>query len=415
MPSRKRSVENTLALSHSASANVVGLDSAMTSLALSDVSLVQHLIKTTSDTLTLSQAVSHNGLTYLYSYNNLAFTHNVASDGVKRATASNTLGLTQLADVQLNVRFLGDVLTLTHTVTGAVPKPVSTSNNLDVNDSNFDPDDLIGVDPNDPDAIAEALKEIGLRHAVGVRKSITVSSIQSYISLAQDAGQGPHLTPSNHIHLSHVAEVILHEDVLSRIYFNHEAVGHNVYWAEQTLDLTHSVLHTGILNRTVSTALSLNSVVSYLDIDFCGYTPGVGDGDVVFPAEPTLVRRASTVLTWPYASPTLTLSLRNPTFDNIEQFEFRRINRRSKGGTLDLFRDETWPKAKRLIYSFTELKDTQRAELLTFLIQSIGQEIGILDFESRQWKGVLLTPSNAISEPRSGGFSFSLDFEGELV
>ena len=91
------------------------------------------------------------------------------------------------------------------------------------------------------------------------------------------------------------------------------------------------------------------------------------------------------------------------------------MNRRTKGGWLDLFRDESWPKSQRLIYSFNELKDTQRADLLTFLIRSIGQQVGILDFESRQWQGVILTPSNAISEPRSGGFSFSLDFEGELV
>lgn len=419
MPSRKRSAENTLNLTHSAVANVVGLDSAQSALALTHAAEVQHLIKTSGNILNLQHSVEHDAILSIFAQNVLLLTQTVDPDGTKQRTVSNNLNLTQSVTTQLKTESLTNQLNLTHSVTGAVPKSASASNNLTINSDNFNIDDLLGVDPNDAEAIDAALANIGLRHTVTARLSIVTRDVISYLDLSQEVGQGIFVSASNHLGLSHEARVVLHEQVTSYLYLSHLAIGHNVKWAESVLDLTHSLLHTAVRSKSASNTLDLSSSVSQIIANFCGYSPGIGAGSFTYPAPsivaPILVRRTSTILTWPYAAPTLTLELRNPNFDNVEQFEFRRINRRTKGGGLDLFRDETWPKAKRLIYSFSELKETQRNDLLTFLIRSIGQEIGILDFESRQWRGVILTPSAAIAEPRSGGFGFSLDFEGELV
>ena len=53
--------------------------------------------------------------------------------------------------------------------------------------------------------------------------------------------------------------------------------------------------------------------------------------------------------------------------------------------------------------------------MFNFLENSLGLEIGLLDFESRQWKGFILTPSSALAEAKQNGFTMSLEFEGELV
>lgn len=419
MPSRKRKVENTLNLTHSAVANVVGLDSAQSTIALTNLAEVQHLIKVTGNILNLTQSVTHDLILSLTALNILQLTQEADPDGTKQRAVNSNLVFNQEVTTQLKTNSVSNTLSLTHFVSGAVPKLASASNNLTVNSDNFDPDDLIGVDPNDPEAIDAILAGIGLRHTATARLSIIARGVTSHLDLSQEAGQGIFVTASNHLSLSHAARTVLHELLISNLRLSHSAIGDNVKWAEDILALTQSLLLTGVRSRSASSILDLNSSVSQIISNFCGYSPGIGAGSFTYPAPsivaPTLIRRTSTVLTWPYAAPTVTLTLRNPNFDNVEQFEFRRINRRTKGGDLDLFRDETWPKVKRLIYSFSELKETQRNELFTFLIRSIGQEIGILDFESRQWRGIILTPSSAVAEPRSGGFGFSLDFEGELA
>ena len=327
------------ALSHSAVANVVGLDSVSDTLTLLDTAEVQHFIKTTSNTLSFQHAVDRNNIFSLSASNVLALGQNCNESGTKSANSNSTLSLLQFVQVQLTVLDCVTTLELTHSVTNANPKFASASSNLsvvidnlqptgfDLDDnldpepSDFDPQSLINVDLNDPDTVDDIIEDTGLRHSVVVRISIADRSLISYLNLSQDAGQGPHLEASNHIGLSQIAESILHRDVISLLRFSHSAVGHNVHWAEQTIDFTHVAVGSGVVNRSLTSVLALNSSVSFLIVDICNYTPGIGAGSFTYPAPsttpPTLTPRSTTVLTWPYAAPTLTLSLRNPNFDNV--------------------------------------------------------------------------------------------------
>jgi hypothetical protein len=153
-----------------------------------------------------------------------------------------------------------------------------------------------------------------------------------------------------------------------------------------------------------------------MSLKTCTYTPFVGTGS--FPTTPpTVVRRSTILFTYPYVTPTWSLELRMPNFDTTEQFENRKINRRSRGGTLQIFRDAIWPVAERLILAFDHLSQENVTDLFEFIKISLGKEIGYLDFESRQRKGIIITPSMQVNEPvRSPcNFSVSLEFEGTLV
>jgi hypothetical protein len=52
--------------------------------------------------------------------------------------------------------------------------------------------------------------------------------------------------------------------------------------------------------------------------------------------------------------------------------------------------------------------------LLTFIGDHLGKEIGLIDWEHRFWKGVIMTPDEPIIEDSFDSFTASFEFQGEL-
>jgi hypothetical protein len=410
---------NVLQPTDTAWPNAVRRVSASSTLNLQSLTVVDHKIKLTFSFLEIIDQADSNNILYLNATNQLQLTHSASRKGTLLNKISAALSLSGVAYSKLHYRRITSQLQLNHvaTLTGQ-PHVVEANNNLAGGWEELDPDDVLGVNPWDPEAVAALLNGVGLRHSLSVKKRISLR-VKNYLSFSQSALQGPSASATNHLHLGQNIRVVEYEKVTSYLRFQQAALCYTVEAAENTLNLTQELVVDGEIPRTASNILNLKSVVSYITINFCDYSPGIGEGNFTYVPPsiiaPTLTRRETTVLTWPYQSPILTVTLRNPEFDNVEQFEFRRINRRTRGGTLDLYRDESWPKVKRLIMSFTYLNEEQRVSLFNFLIRSLGTEIGLLDFESRQWRGILLTPTSAISQPKRFGHNFSLEFEGELV
>lgn len=131
---------------------------------------------------------------------------------------------------------------------------------------------------------------------------------------------------------------------------------------------------------------------------------------------PTLTPSHSVVLSYPFMSPTATVTLRAPQFGNRESVSNNRIHRESRGGTLIIYSDTQWPKIKRLRMEFTVLTEAQAQDYLSFRATSLGQIIRLVDHESRTWQGVLIeTDTPIVRNLRACGVSASLTFEGELV
>lgn len=413
---------SNLALTQTAWPNVVRGLSASNVLNLTDATDTQQKMELVPSTLTLTDEATTQNVLYLYAFNIFNLMQSAERQGTLNINVENQLNLTYNAHSALHVEFIEHQLDLQQFIDVAKPIRASASNNLLGGWEEIDPDLVIATDPYDTEAVAALFDNIGLRQEVSLEGSVHNVSAINYLSLSQQAARTEYASASTQVQLLQSVRLVEYEKIISYLYLQHEAICHKVQDIESILELDHTVVVDGDFPRVASNQLDLRSVVSYVLVDFCNYSPGVGAGsfDYTPPSviSPTLVRRSTTVFTWPYTAPVLTLELRNPDFDNVEQFEFRRINRRTRGGTLDLYRDENWPKVQRLIYSFSWLCEEplkQRSDLFEFLERSIGQKIGVLDFESRQWRGVILTPSNAISEPRLNGFSVSLEFEGELV
>jgi hypothetical protein len=192
--------------------------------------------------------------------------------------------------------------------------------------------------------------------------------------------------------------------------------------SSDNLNLQSIADYDAILNRSVSDALGLHQSVTYYLGGDCitkQYTPFIGSStDTEFtPPDltPPTLSDATLTLTYPYVSPTNTLVLRNPSFGNRDRLAFNRINRETRGGTLVVFADPIWPKSQTLQLTVDVLSDAQVENLLTFLAQSLGKEIGLLDHEGRQWRGIITTPDTSIAHAAMQDRTVTFDFEGELA
>lgn len=151
----------------------------------------------------------------------------------------------------------------------------------------------------------------------------------------------------------------------------------------------------------------------------CEYSPQINPGSVLTAipdTAPTLTPRSTTVLTFPFVSPTTTLTLRNPELGNQDTYQMRRIVNKTRGNTVRWLREQDWPKGVVRRMVFRGISRTLADQFRTFVYVSAGKLIGLLDYESIQWSGLITNPSEPIvEESRDCGYTFTISFEGSKV
>lgn len=193
---------------------------------------------------------------------------------------------------------------------------------------------------------------------------------------------------------------------------------------ETELELVGDIVdYNGILGRSVASPLDIDHGVAFFierDEFLCQYAPFIGangDGGETTPpsATPPTLGTATLTLTWPFMTPTTTLVLRNPEFGDTHDFAFSRIVRETRGGSLEVFADPDWSKTQVLNLTVEGLTEDETNDFLDFLGDSLGQEIGLLDWYNRQWRGIITTPDAEVTDAGNCRKSITFEFEGELV
>lgn len=168
---------------------------------------------------------------------------------------------------------------------------------------------------------------------------------------------------------------------------------------------------------TLSDAVGFILISPNMDEVLCNYAPFVGGG--IMPATldgPDPGITDTFALIFPASgSPTDTVVLRAPDLGNKDRLGFDRINRETRGGTLVVFADPDWPKMQTLALNFSALCPEDAAELLRFMLEHIGEEIKLTDWEQRAWRGLIMTPDEPVIQDGKHSFSASFEFEGELI
>ena len=108
------------------------------------------------------------------------------------------------------------------------------------------------------------------------------------------------------------------------------------------------------------------------------------------------------------------VALKTPNLGNKDRLSFQRVIHEARGGTLIVYADPIWPKTQTLALTFTGLLRVEAQELLTFIDDHLGLEIGLIDWEHRYWRGVVTKPDEPVIADKFDYFTVNFEFEGEL-
>jgi hypothetical protein len=268
----------------------------------------------------------------------------------------------------------------------------------------------------------------GLQDSASTARPLT-ATVQQSIPLAQSASAV--LVRPNAVSVS--AESIL--DLLGRIRLNPTGEAGNWLTLGQsaavdkcklvktTLSLADEAAVLVSVGREAASALGLSQAATYSIVSrgvLDQYHPFVGEGSGPTPPAVTIGPPEHVALPFQLFYPaegivTDSVVLRAPNLGNKDRLSFNRILRETRGGTLIVFADPIWPKIQTLVLTFSGLRSVQAQRLLAFLETHLGEEIGLLDWEGRAWKGIITTPTDPVVQDGKDSFSASMEFEGELV
>ncbi len=106
---------------------------------------------------------------------------------------------------------------------------------------------------------------------------------------------------------------------------------------------------------------------------------------------------------------------RRPNLGNTNDIAFQRINRRTRGGDITIFRDTDWPKTETLALKFTLTKEADLRRFLNFIQLTIGQIIQYVDHNGDTWQGVIQNPDAEGVQTGRSTYEIGIIFEGDKV
>jgi len=336
-----------------------------------------------------------------------------------------------LQSSSLFIEVVTDTLSLIQTEVDAGPRPASANNSVSFTHSEID----AGPRPASVNSIISFIdteidrgpRPDSAHHSLGITDSYTIHqstinlSVTNTLIFAHHGGRVYNISANNTlVFIPMGARITTANNVLTFVELISAGKSEDI---ENTIVLIQTVITQSTLNKLVVDSLLLTHSGTYqLEGSSCiqhNYTPFVGFSTDIETTPPDVVAptlsAAIMTLTYPYVSPTTTLVLRNPQFSNKDTLNFNRVNRQTRGGTLIVYANSIWPKIQTLQVEVRWLKPTQLENYLTFLGLSLGKEIGLLDHENRQWRGIITKPDTPVSNPENKDLTISFEFEGELV
>jgi hypothetical protein len=289
------------------------------------------------------------------------------------------------------------------------------------------PDEIPSI--SDPDFIpkmAAAIAAHSLRDEIVIRRSITNLSPTSLLSFATAGSrQVGDLSVESHIQLSQLARTVSTGDASSQLSLSQSVLVLPSTSIRQTLHFTDSVHVNWAFARSVSSHLDFREALDQYNGSLAQQPPvprgdniraGSADARQVSPNPVTLTRAREVIFTYPYDVPDLTVVLRPPLLVDREALNYRRVARNVRGGKFEIFRRNIWPKWNRHQMTFTAMSEDQRHQVFSLLHRSLGKDVGFLDHEGRQWRGIITTPAALMKETgRQCKNEITIEFQGELV
>lgn len=307
-----------------------------------------------------------------------------------RKPAGNVITLTQLVEVS-GSRLVNHALGLTQTVNVQYPYRLSVSSFLGLTSRTSTPWRFWIED------------EMVLRHFIGIPLPTQ------------------HL--SHTINLTHDSPIGMCWDVIT---LNQSAQFSFAYEASNTMNLTDQVDVQGLWVRSVAHPSIVGHALTWYEESKCGmkqYAPFQGENtipSVFVPPRDTLQDPQGDTSNFSLYTPYLGVAtskvvLRKPELDNRDRNAYTRINEETRGGRLVVYSDPMWPHVRTLAVTIVGLSESDVDAMHDFMESTLGQEIGLTDWEGRLWKGIITNPNEAATQDGRDRWTVTFEFEGELL
>lgn len=352
-----------------------------------------------NDTLTISETVTNNLLYSRIVNDTISLSEPLVVNKSNYLVLNDTLVLNENVVATNNLQVVTDTITLNDAATVFVSHNEAITDTISLNETT-----AVGLETNKTATDTINLVETVLLNSV--RQQIVSDTINLNENVAlKRAIAVPTVTDT--ITIQEHVSTIPQQDVVDTILFTETVTFIVSKHAQDTLVLTEAVIAAGTYNRSVTDTLSLGEsligkVFKYCNADF-NPSPGLGI-------------RNQTTFSYPYTSPTIIVNLRNPNFDNVHRQDMNSVVRRTRGGKQVNFREATWLKFDYLQLQFEGLSRAQADSLIELLEVSAADELKLIDWENRTWKGFIISDPNEVIEGIDDGchYTASLKFEGVL-
>lgn len=119
---------------------------------------------------------------------------------------------------------------------------------------------------------------------------------------------------------------------------------------------------------------------------------------------------------YPFAAPTIGITLPNPEFGNTSTTDIQVSVRHSRNG--DRYAYRRTPSYETLKLDFKGIKESLVADIKFFFKMSAASEVKFIDHKGTKWKGIITSNCELVNDGRDGCgdiFNMSVTFEGEQV
>lgn len=379
-------------------------------------------VKTVRSVLSLTQEATQGILT-LTATNALELVDQARNSAIKVVGSPTVINLTQEAHSNIKMLSASNSLTIQQVLGVIRPWRVSASNALTTITSVFDIDTFTFID------VVSGLTQSATVLVQAPRHASNIISFATTATQSHARADGTDLDATSTLSLSSTARLSKQAtNEPQHINITQSATAVTGIAAASDLSTLNVVASVRVVraNLTASNTLELTHAVSFIfeqGDTLCTYSPFVGSS-----SDPNAPTPPPSTYTAPGATPGFRLQypasgsvsdeliLRNPNLGNIDRLSMVRINRESRGGTLIVFADPIWPKVESMLLSFSGLSQQQGQDLMTFMEGHIGEEIRLIDWEDRLWRGVIVNPQDPVVQDGPGcRYTASYEFEGEKV
>ena len=346
----------------------------------------------------------------------LVLTSSAYADKILRA--SSVLNLQQ--SVGLGAIWLSAHTVLTLTQSAHYPIYVSVEHSLTTTELVFDPITASVVE------VATGLRDKAIAAPASGRNGGQTLSFAQLAGVVVVRASGTPLSASSVLTFTQDARLSLTGEASSVLVLTSTAIAHAARLAATGLVLSQAADATVTRGSAAGSTIGVRQAVAYTLIigsSISQYSPFVGTNtDPTAPTPPPVSidgPMAGIQVPFQLVYPSVgivtdSLSLKAPNLGNKDRLSFNRISRETRGGTVIVFADPDWPKIQTQVVQFSGLLRVEAQALLTFVDTHLGQEIGMIDWEHRFWKGIITVPDEPVIEDRFDSFTASFQFEGEL-